>query len=161
MCVVCASVSVPGPQYTGDSFFYSLGTQVWLCQCLLRDRASLACSLGLSRLICRRRSRLMSLLALIPSCLGVLLPDSTQFCFPWPGWVPVLPRSSYLVQSYENQEQQQQPPDSAQHVEIEHLFLIYKFNLHDNLWERRDRNAGRKLFPSWMRRVNLASDPRS
>ena len=123
--------------------------------------ASLACSLGLSGLIRKRRSRLRPLLALTSSRLGVLLPDSTQLCFPQPGWVPVLPRSSYLVQSYENQEQQQQPPDSTQHVEIEHLFLIYKVHLHDDLWERRDRNVGRKLFPPWTQRVNLASDPRS
>lgn len=41
-----------------------------------------------------------------------------------------------LVEHQENQEQQQQPPNATQHVEVEHFLLVYDVNLHDDLGHR-------------------------
>lgn len=49
VCVLCPCIPVPGPQYVGQSFsFLSLGTQVWLCQCLLRDAGKVLLALWAS-----------------------------------------------------------------------------------------------------------------
>ena len=64
--------------------------------------------------------------------------------------MPHAPRSSHLVECHKNQQEQQQPPNAAQRVDMEHFLFIYDVNLHDDLEKEKRRERKEQAFTSDM-----------